>query len=51
MRWGCFATGVTVVTCVEHDQETPAGLTVNSFTSGLASSAPRFIVGSGMPEH
>ena len=29
---GCFATGVTVVTCVD-DQERPAGLTVNSFTS------------------
>jgi flavin reductase (DIM6/NTAB) family NADH-FMN oxidoreductase RutF len=29
---GCFATGVTVVTCVD-DQGTPAGLTVNSFTS------------------
>lgn len=28
---GCFATGVTVVTCV-HDGE-PTGLTVNSFTS------------------
>ena len=28
---GCFATGVTVVTCV-HDGK-PAGLTVNSFTS------------------
>lgn len=29
---GCFATGVTVVTCVVGDGE-PAGLTVNSFTS------------------
>jgi flavin reductase (DIM6/NTAB) family NADH-FMN oxidoreductase RutF len=29
---GCFATGVTVVTCVDED-ERPAGLTVNSFTS------------------
>lgn len=29
---GCFATGVTVVTCVAGDG-TPAGLTVNSFTS------------------
>jgi flavin reductase (DIM6/NTAB) family NADH-FMN oxidoreductase RutF len=29
---GCFATGVTVVTCVASDG-TPAGLTVNSFTS------------------
>jgi flavin reductase (DIM6/NTAB) family NADH-FMN oxidoreductase RutF len=29
---GCFATGVTVVTCVAEDG-TPAGLTVNSFTS------------------
>jgi flavin reductase (DIM6/NTAB) family NADH-FMN oxidoreductase RutF len=29
---GCFATGVTVVTCVD-DQGRPAGLTVNSFTS------------------
>jgi flavin reductase (DIM6/NTAB) family NADH-FMN oxidoreductase RutF len=29
---GCFATGVTVVTCLQPDQ-TPAGLTVNSFTS------------------
>jgi flavin reductase (DIM6/NTAB) family NADH-FMN oxidoreductase RutF len=29
---GCFATGVTVVTCVGPDGE-PAGLTVNSFTS------------------
>ena len=29
---GCFATGVTVVTCVDADGE-PAGLTVNSFTS------------------
>ena len=29
---GCFATGVTVVTCVD-EQGTPAGLTVNSFTS------------------
>jgi flavin reductase (DIM6/NTAB) family NADH-FMN oxidoreductase RutF len=28
---GCFATGVTVVTCL-HD-EVPTGLTVNSFTS------------------
>lgn len=29
---GCFATGVTVVTCLDqHDR--PAGLTVNSFTS------------------
>ena len=29
---GCFATGVTVVTCHNVDGE-PAGLTVNSFTS------------------
>ena len=29
---GCFATGVTVVTCVD-EEERPAGLTVNSFTS------------------
>jgi len=29
---GCFATGVTVVTCLNPDGE-PAGLTVNSFTS------------------
>jgi flavin reductase (DIM6/NTAB) family NADH-FMN oxidoreductase RutF len=29
---GCFATGVTVVTCLTDDG-TPAGLTVNSFTS------------------
>jgi flavin reductase (DIM6/NTAB) family NADH-FMN oxidoreductase RutF len=29
---GCFATGVTVVTCVTPDGA-PAGLTVNSFTS------------------
>ena len=29
---GCFATGVTVVTCVSADG-TPSGLTVNSFTS------------------
>jgi flavin reductase (DIM6/NTAB) family NADH-FMN oxidoreductase RutF len=29
---GCFATGVTVVTCVGADGK-PAGLTVNSFTS------------------
>ena len=29
---GCFATGVTVVTCLDDDGE-PAGLTVNSFTS------------------
>ena len=29
---GCFATGVTVVTCLTDD-EAPAGLTVNSFTS------------------
>lgn len=29
---GCFATGVTVVTCVD-DQGRPAGLTVNSFNS------------------
>jgi flavin reductase (DIM6/NTAB) family NADH-FMN oxidoreductase RutF len=29
---GCFATGVTVVTCVGPDG-VPAGLTVNSFTS------------------
>jgi flavin reductase (DIM6/NTAB) family NADH-FMN oxidoreductase RutF len=29
---GCFATGVTVVTCVNDDGE-PAGITVNSFTS------------------
>ena len=29
---GCFATGVTVVTCLGAD-DVPAGLTVNSFTS------------------
>ena len=29
---GCFATGVTVVTCLNADGE-PAGITVNSFTS------------------
>jgi len=29
---GCFATGVTVVTCLKPDGD-PAGLTVNSFTS------------------
>lgn len=29
---GCFATGVTVVTCVDEEAR-PAGLTVNSFTS------------------
>ena len=29
---GCFATGVTVVTCLNGEGE-PAGLTVNSFTS------------------
>ena len=29
---GCFATGVTVVTCLKPDGA-PAGLTVNSFTS------------------
>lgn len=29
---GCFATGVTVVTCL-NEQAEPAGLTVNSFTS------------------
>jgi flavin reductase (DIM6/NTAB) family NADH-FMN oxidoreductase RutF len=29
---GCFATGVTVVTCVDEEGG-PAGLTVNSFTS------------------
>jgi len=29
---GCFATGVTVVTCLNCDDQ-PAGLTVNSFTS------------------
>src|SRR6476659_11348162 len=29
---GCFATGVTVVTCLGADGN-PAGLTVNSFTS------------------
>ncbi len=29
---GCFATGVTVVTCVDGDRG-PTGLTVNSFTS------------------
>ncbi|HEV8406592.1 MAG TPA: flavin reductase family protein [Sphingomicrobium sp.] len=29
---GCFATGVTVVTCVDETGR-PAGLTVNSFTS------------------
>ena len=29
---GCFATGVTVVTCL-NDEGEPAGLTVNSFTS------------------
>ena len=29
---GCFATGVTVVTCLDTDGQ-PAGLTVNSFTS------------------
>ena len=29
---GCFATGVTVVTCIDGDGE-PVGLTANSFTS------------------
>jgi flavin reductase (DIM6/NTAB) family NADH-FMN oxidoreductase RutF len=29
---GCFATGVTVVTCLGADDQ-PAGITVNSFTS------------------
>ena len=29
---GCFATGVTVVTCLDLNEK-PAGLTVNSFTS------------------
>jgi flavin reductase (DIM6/NTAB) family NADH-FMN oxidoreductase RutF len=29
---GCFATGVTVVTCLNEEGD-PAGLTVNSFTS------------------
>ena len=29
---GCFATGVTVVTCLNEEGE-PAGITVNSFTS------------------
>jgi flavin reductase (DIM6/NTAB) family NADH-FMN oxidoreductase RutF len=29
---GCFATGVTVVTCLD-DSDQPAGITVNSFTS------------------
>ncbi|HUE79968.1 MAG TPA: flavin reductase family protein [Sphingomicrobium sp.] len=29
---GCFATGVTVITCVDKDQR-PFGLTANSFTS------------------
>jgi flavin reductase (DIM6/NTAB) family NADH-FMN oxidoreductase RutF len=29
---GCFATGVTVVTCL-NDEGKPAGITVNSFTS------------------
>ncbi len=29
---GCFATGVTVVTCFDRDGE-PAGLTANSFTA------------------
>ena len=29
---GCFATGVTVVTCLD-DNGKPAGITVNSFTS------------------
>jgi len=29
---GCFATGVTVVTCLDGDEQ-PAGITVNSFTS------------------
>src|SRR5574338_1232459 len=29
---GCFATGVTVVTCLD-DSRNPAGITVNSFTS------------------
>lgn len=29
---GCFATGVTVVTCLDHDGS-PVGLTANSFTS------------------
>jgi flavin reductase (DIM6/NTAB) family NADH-FMN oxidoreductase RutF len=29
---GCFATGVTVVTCLDTNRD-PAGLTVNSFTS------------------
>ena len=29
---GCFATGVTVVTCLDDDSQ-PAGITVNSFTS------------------
>ena len=52
---GCFATGVTVVTCVD-EHGGPAGLTVNSFTSvsldpplllvcvhKMASSAPALI--------
>ena len=29
---GCFATGVTVVTCFDQDQR-PFGITANSFTS------------------
>jgi len=29
---GCFATGVTVVTCLDEEGD-PAGITVNSFTS------------------
>ena len=29
---GCFATGVTVVTCLDQDQR-PFGITANSFTS------------------
>src|ERR1043165_5516871 len=29
---GCFATGVTVVTCFD-DEDKPCGLTANSFTS------------------
>jgi len=39
---GCFATGVTVVTCLKPDG-TPAGLTVNSFTS-VSLSPPLLLV-------
>ena len=44
---GCFATGVTVVTCLRADGS-PTGLTVNSFTS-LSLDPPLLLVCLGKP--